>query len=184
MQSNWPPAHSEALREYHARGMSYSMIADAINVRFKTAYSRNATLSRAKRIGLIGAGQPKDGLKPPSVAEAPNLPEAILDQAIFLRSRKRATSEPWRRPPVFKAIEVASLRCADVVPRHLSLLDLRRGDCRYPYGGNVDGEAITFCGHPRSRGSSYCAAHFQLSIGPGTAAERAVDLLLKIAEAV
>jgi GcrA cell cycle regulator len=183
MQSNWPPAHSEALREYHARGMSYSMIADAINVRFRTAYSRNATLGRAQRMGLAGADQRKSEPESPTVVTS-NLPETSPDASLF-RIRRRATSEPWRRPPVFKAIKVARLRCADVVPRHLSLIDLERCDCRYPYGGDADSETITFCGHPRRRGSSYCAAHFKLSIGPGTAAERDADrVLLKIAEAV
>lgn len=179
MQTNWPPAHSQALREYFARSMSYSMIADAINVRFKTAYSCNATLGRAQRMGLTGGNQQKDGLKSPSIVGVPGLHETRPD-----RTSDRAASQPWRRPPAFKAIEVAKLRCADVVPRHLSLMELERRDCRYPYGGDVDDEAITFCGHRRRRGSSYCAAHFVLSVGPGTASERAADLdLLKITQA-
>nr|WP_276519556.1 GcrA family cell cycle regulator [Bradyrhizobium elkanii] len=58
------------------------------------------------------------------------------------------------------------LRCAAVVPRHLSLLDLKPGDCRYPYGGDSDGETMTFCGHPCRSGSSYCTPHFHLSRDP------------------
>jgi hypothetical protein len=46
--------------------------------------------------------------------------------------------------PVFEPVESPKLRCAEVDPRHLSLLDLESGDCRYPYGGDEDGEAITF----------------------------------------
>ena len=53
-QINWAPEHSAALREYLARGMSFSEIADAINIKFKTAYSRNAAIGRAKRLGLAG----------------------------------------------------------------------------------------------------------------------------------
>ena len=55
------------------------------------------------------------------------------------------------------------------MPRHLSLMDLEAGDCRYPYGGDAEGEPITFCGHPRREGSSYCAPHFHLTRGPGCA---------------
>ena len=44
---NWPPQHSEALREYLLLGMSYSLIADAINARFGTHYSRSAAIGRA-----------------------------------------------------------------------------------------------------------------------------------------
>ena len=60
MQFSWEAAHSQALREYLAKGMSYSEIADAINARFGTAYSRNAAIGRAKRLGLSGA-RPVDG---------------------------------------------------------------------------------------------------------------------------
>jgi GcrA cell cycle regulator len=46
-------------------------------------------------------------------------------------------------------------------------MELEAGDCRYPYGGDADGEAITFCGHPKREDSSYCTAHFHLTRGPG-----------------
>jgi GcrA cell cycle regulator len=174
MQSNWAPAHSKALREYFNRGMSYAAIARAINAEFRTAYTRNAALSRAARMGLVGTGKSRDETKPPPIEAASRLH----------RIRERSDSLPWRLPPVFKATESASLRCANVAPRHLSLTDLARGDCRYPYGGDADGEAVTFCGHRRRRGSSYCAAHFDLSRGPGTAAERSADrILLKASRA-
>ena len=77
--------------------------------------------------------------------------------------------------------ETAKLRCVEIDPRHLSFMELERGDCRYPYGGDTDGEAITFCGHPRREGSSYCTPHFYLTCGPGTAAERsACSVLFRI----
>jgi GcrA cell cycle regulator len=44
--SNWAPEHSGALHEYLALGMTYSEIARAINAKFGTHYSRNATISR------------------------------------------------------------------------------------------------------------------------------------------
>jgi GcrA cell cycle regulator len=171
MQSaDWTPEQSKALREYLARGMSYSAIRDAINATFKTAFSRNATISRARRMGLAASDRP-DRPKPPPNVTPPSLQ----------RVRERDAAEmPWL-PPTFKSLAMPKLRCADVVPRHLSLMDLERGDCRYPYGGDKEGEAITFCGRPRRPGSSYCAAHFDLSIGPGTVSERAADrVLLKL----
>jgi len=59
MQTNWSAQHSEALREYVARGMSFSAIAKALNARFETLYSRNAALGRAKRMGLSSPNPPK-----------------------------------------------------------------------------------------------------------------------------
>jgi len=173
MQSNWAPAHSNALCEYFAMGMSFAAIAEAINAKFKTSYSRNAVLGRATRMALAGASQWQDGAMSPSIAETSRLQ----------RIQERANSKPWRPRPILEATETAPLRCADVVPRCLSLLELECDDCRYPYGGDEEGEVITFCGHPRRSGSSYCAAHFDLSVGPGTASERAADrVLLAIVE--
>ena len=51
---NWAPEHSDALREFIALRLSFSEAAAAINKKFETAYSRNAVLSRARRMGLAG----------------------------------------------------------------------------------------------------------------------------------
>jgi GcrA cell cycle regulator len=164
MQStNWAPEHSEALREYLAKGMSYSEIADAINAKFKTAYSRNAAIGRATRMGLGGPDRRKDWPKPPLSAKAP----------LLRKLRERYAPEFMRPMPIFERAETVKLRCVEIDPRHLSLVELGRGDCRYPYGGDQEGEAITFCGHSRLEGSSYCAPHFHLTRGPGTGSERA-----------
>jgi GcrA cell cycle regulator len=171
MQStDWTPELARALREYLAKGMSYSAIRDAINATFKTAFSRSATIGRVKRLKLAGPNRlDRPGRPKPT-------PQATPPRLRPVRAGDAAQT-PWLPPP-FKSVEMPKLRCADVVPRHLSLTDLERGDCRYPYGGDIEGEAITFCGHPRRPGSSYCAAHFELSIGPGTASERDADQVL------
>jgi GcrA cell cycle regulator len=166
MQStNWTPEHSAALREYHAKGMSYSEIADAINARFKTSYSRCAAIGRAKRLGLASPDRPGDRPKSLQRAKAPRRRK--------LRKRQASASLRLMPMPVFEAVAPVKLRCVEIVPRHLALVDLEPGDCRYPYGGDEEGEAISFCGHPKRENSSYCTAHFHLTRGPGTASERA-----------
>jgi GcrA cell cycle regulator len=163
MQStDWTEEHSKALRELLESGMSYSRTADAINAKFKTAYSRNAMIGRAKRMGLAGPDRPKNWPKPILSAEAPRLH----------KRRERLASESRRPMSVFESMGPVKFRCVQIDPRHLPLVDLEPGDCRYPYGGDEEGEAITFCGHPRRRGASYCAAHFYLTRGPDAAPER------------
>jgi len=157
MQSSWPSKHSQALREYLEKGLPYSEIADAINRRFNTAYSRSATIGRARRMGLAGAEQPEDPERPKS-APQPNL--ARLNK---LRARLFTDFRPQRQ--ILKRAAELHLRCVGIVPRHLSLIELEEGDCRYPYGGDMEGEPITFCGHPRREGSSYCTSHFHLTNG-------------------
>jgi GcrA cell cycle regulator len=181
MQStNWAPQHSEALREYLARGMSYSEIADAINAKFKTAYSRNAAIGRAKRMGLAGPERPQDPRKqPPKHWSKP----ARTTAPRLHKLRERHQAQFLRIMPIFEA-EPVKLRCVEIDPRHLSLVDLEPGDCRYPYGGDAEGEAITFCGHPQREGSSYCAPHFHLTRGPGTVSERSAGTVsLRLVEA-
>jgi GcrA cell cycle regulator len=164
MQSIWAEEHSRALREYLESGLSFSRIAKAINARFNTAYSRNATIGRARRMGLCG----------PGLADSPagRKPRPKLRPARLRKMRARALAQSRPKRAVQKRAAALKLRCVGIVPRHLSLLELEPGDCRYPYGGDNEGEAITFCGHPRREGSSYCVAHFHLTSSPGTASER------------
>jgi GcrA cell cycle regulator len=154
MQTDWPAEHSAALREFFAKGMSHAESAKAINAKFGTAYSRSAAIGKAKRMGLAGTG--RQDVSPPPQAIQPRLRDR----------RERRIPQPRRPMPTFESVEAVKLRCVEIDPRHLSLIELERGDCRYPYGGDEEGEAITFCGHPQRHGSSYCMAHFHLTRCP------------------
>jgi GcrA cell cycle regulator len=172
--TNWAPEHSDALREYLAHRLSFLEVARAINQKFKTAYSRNAVLGRAKRMGL--AGQKKLELPARATPSLNGLGESRSVQPITPRFL-------WPLPAIERT-ETPRLRCVEIEPRHLSVVDLDRADCRYPYGGDEEGEAITFCGHPCQPGSSYCTPHFHLSRGPGTPSERVAHIvLLRVIEA-
>jgi GcrA cell cycle regulator len=157
MQSTWQEAHSLALCELVEKGLAFSEIARALNQRFGTAYTRNAAIGRARRLGLSNP-QTAGGQ---GVFAAPKRPDArkIVEKRarILFKSPKLTTLE---------RATVLQLRCVAITPRHLSLIDLEANDCRYPYGGDIEGEPITFCGHPRRDGSSYCASHFHLTSLP------------------
>ncbi len=173
MQINWPPEHCDALRECLAKGLSFAEAADAINARFHAAYSRNATIGRAKRMGLAALDRPKRLSRGSQQPHSPQLG----------KSGERA-AEVKPEPPSSERPERVKLRCVQIVPRHLSVIELEAGDCRYPYGGDADGEAITFCGHPQREGSSYCLGHFNLTRGPDTASDRAANpVALRLVEA-
>lgn len=165
MQSTWEEAHSVALREYLDKGLSFSEIARALNQQFGTAYTRNAAIGRARRMGLsVPLGAPSD-----SVMSSPRRPDARRIRE--LRARKVALVPP--KPSTFERAAALNLRCVGITPRHLSLVDLEANDCRYPYGGDAEGEPITFCGHPRHEGSSYCLSHFRLTSLPEAVTEPA-----------
>lgn len=163
--TNWAPEHSAALRDCLASGMSYAEIAQAINARFNTTYSRSAALGRARRMGLAGNERRGNKTGPPSKSQQMGLHH--------LRERFAPTAR-WF-VPVFERVELPKLRCVEIEPRHLLLIELEYGDCRYPYGGDEEGEPITFCGHPRREDSSYCTAHFYLTCRPDALPERRVS---------
>ncbi|CAN7424626.1 hypothetical protein LJR220_003822 [Bradyrhizobium sp. LjRoot220] len=167
--TDWPPEHSGALRELFALHLSFARIAAAINRKFSTAYTRNAVLGRAKRMGLVGTDRSES--------------QPALNRSGRIHLVEQTSPRfPWPVPP-FKGTKPVELRCVEIDPLHLSIAELERGNCRYPYGGDEEGETITFCGHPRRPGSSYCTAHFHLSRGPGTPSERAAcTVLLRLVE--
>jgi hypothetical protein len=164
--TNWAPEHSGALRDYLTQGMSFSQIAKAINTKFNTAYSRNATIGRARRLGLMGPDRPS----------SPLAAQPQLDRLGGLRASEPKSIACHWPAPASEDVKPARLRCVEIEPRHLSLVELEWGDCRYPYGGDEEGEAITFCGHPRQPGSSYCTPHFHLSRNPALPPEPAEHL--------
>jgi GcrA cell cycle regulator len=162
-QSEWLPSHCEALKQFVAKGMSYRDAAEVLNARFGTAYTRKSVLGQAWRM----SPPEQAGPKPPTEKAEMRFRDGLG------QSCDGSLSSGWlRRPPVFQRLERVRLRCVEVHPRHLVLVDLERGDCRYPYGGDEEGEPITFCGRPRRKGSSYCTPHFHLTRNPDVPARR------------
>ena len=164
MQLDWEAAHSTALREYVEMGMSFAEAARALNERFGTACSRNAAIGRARRMGMSSPGRAKRAVRPKS-------PKPIATR--LRKRRERALSGDAAKTDVRERAAALQLRCVAINPRHVSLIELEEPDCRYPYGGDTEGEPITFCGHPRREGSSYCVSHFHLTSAPELGRERA-----------
>jgi GcrA cell cycle regulator len=179
MQANdWAPEHCKALQDYLALGMSFAEIAREINARFGTAYSRNAAISRSKRMKLTAPKRPPRPPKPRLQIKAEMAPKSRENRMKGSTRRAPDPASPVTRPESLK------LRCVGISPRLVSLIALAPSDCRYPYGGDRENEPITFCGHPQLPGTSYCAPHFHLTRGPGTESERAVaPVVLRLVQA-
>jgi GcrA cell cycle regulator len=157
--------------------MSYGQAANAINTRFGTEFTRNAAIGRAKRLGLNVASGRKVALRP----QRPNRRPEMAPKAPRKVDRPDASAAPATAPEPVKPVK---LRCVCIKPRLLAFAHLEPGDCRYPYGGEKDGEAYAFCGQPRIPHSSYCRPHHELTHGLGTACERmAVPVTLRLVKA-
>lgn len=160
---HWPSEHSDALRDYFLKGMSYAEIGRQLNARFGTAYTRSAVVGRAKRLGLVL----------PEWMTSPSIAPSWPGEASPLAPR-RAALPNLNLPPksAMKPAQRVKLRCVGVQPRLIPLVELEPADCHYPYGGDKDGEEIAFCGHPRQPASSYCAPHARLTRRSGTPSAR------------
>lgn len=82
-------------------------------------------------------------------------------QAAKKVDQEKAQSERRPRGDMPHSADNRPIRCVEIEPRHLTLLELEPDDCRYPYGEG----SITFCGHSKRGGSSYCEAHAELVRG-------------------
>lgn len=146
--AQWAPAHIDALCEYLSEpGQSFSQIADLLNGKFGTAYTRNSTIGKASRLGL-------KSLNPSGVTFASKKPrQPRKSRAGEKRKYVRATHNSTTALRIVREVAIEQLRCVEVVPQHVALLDLT--GCAYPYG---DGP-FTFCNHEKFAGSSYCPKH-------------------------
>lgn len=145
----WTPELSEALKVHVLAGLSFAQSAAKLNCDFGTKFTRNATIGRAHRLGLQYPRQPRKTPKPPKPLR--RMPRLRIVDGNGNSNHKRIIETTYSDQP--------ELRCVEVIPLHLSLMDC--DGCRYPYG---DGP-FTFCGHPKRDDTSYCPAHFQLTRG-------------------
>lgn len=150
MLNPWTDSRIVDLTRYWAEGLSCSQIAASLG-----NTTRNAVIGKIHRLGLPS---------PPMSRTREKKSRAARERRpVYPRQRFVATPE---------LVEQATLRCVEIIPRGLALVDLEPNDCRWPYGGD-DGQPITFCAHPQQAGSSYCTPHYFLACGPGTSSERA-----------
>lgn len=134
----WPVERETRLRNLWNDKLSCRTIAGMLGV------SRNAVIGKAHRMGL----EPRE-----RVIAKPREPK-----------RKRGLHTRHRRDVLGKlfAPDPVELREVDVESRKLTFDQLEANSCRYP----AEKGPITFCGHERKAGSSYCPAHHFLCWKP------------------
>lgn len=113
------------------------------------------------------------------ISAAPSIaPSSIPVGSIAFRAIHAIKSKTGQQQPR-NEIDTRPLRCVEIEPLHLSIFDLMEDSCRWPYGGWAENRGITFCGHSKLEGLSYCPAHQELSTGPGTRSEQSAHYIPK-----
>ncbi|BEV43948.1 GcrA family cell cycle regulator [Afipia carboxidovorans] len=155
-------------------GASCSQIAALINEKHGTSFTRSSVIGRLHRLGVNEKARDPAyrtakiaRLAPVRKSERTTVAVGPQIQAINRMRQKRAPSSSIE--------ETFTPRTAEVPSRHVSILELKAMECRWPDEGGDPKKGIphTFCGCRTADGSSYCAAHKALAWGNGTASERA-----------
>src|SRR5487761_165939 len=174
--TRWTAEMDARLEALIAEQNSFTEAARIIGREFGLQITRNAAIGRAHRRGVHSdqdklarlrrikrdLREAKKAARVTSRAAKHEAGSAASKLLNFIRNAGRV-------PP---GHQYDRLRCAEIEPLHLSLEDLAPASCRYPYGGWPSEAPITYCGHERMEGSSYCAGHDVLCHGRGTTSER------------
>jgi hypothetical protein len=161
----WTDEQEQQLKSLYEAGLSCARISTTMDCGF----SRNAVIAKVHRLDLKlrgnGGNYSGNGRGPKlRTAEAKTKPRVRL-------VRVNTNSNARRVVLAHEPIELKALRCAEIVPLNLPLLE--NEGCWWPYG---DGP-MTFCGHLKMDGISYCGPHNALSKGAGTYSERTATLV-------
>lgn len=149
----WTDERVQTLRELHAEGLSYSVIA----ARLGGGISRNAAIGKATRLGLV--------------ARAPKAPRTSFSRQRVRRTKPFASGRFPVPPRVEQAPGESSFPHDGPAPvlsippeERVGLLDLKDSMCRYPFG-HVGEAEFGFCGR-KTAGGSYCPDHHDICSVP------------------
>ena len=157
--STWPPARVELLRLHHALGLSA-----LVSARLIGGVSRNAVISKRRRLGLVGAN--------PLQAMMRALGRASRAACGFSMSwgPGRVVRHPLERPGAARSSEPLPFMDWPAPPdaRPSTLADREVGECAWPLGpAEEPGDHRTsFCCAPAKRGRPYCATHAERARRP------------------
>jgi GcrA cell cycle regulator len=162
----WTDPREQSARELFTAGHSASQAAAALSAEFGLPVTRNAVIGLWHRRKWSGGENRQIKFRADAAARA-GAQRAKRERVKLIvpagssEKRSRSIQRLMRAPHgTLRIIEttqqgVSPLREVEVVPLHVSLLDLQHGQCRYPYG---DGP-FTFCGCQAEPGRPYCEPH-------------------------
>jgi GcrA cell cycle regulator len=157
----WDDERDNALRALLADKATFEQAAAELNAKFGTVYTRSAVGGRAMRLGVKAS---RTGMTERQRQHNRDLLQKGRE-TMRLKRAKAAAEPVVQPPPQFHRDNLAGLRCAEVEPMNIALVDLEPHHCRWPIGGWPDATPVRFCGQPRWEGSSYCGAHTVLARG-------------------
>lgn len=160
---DWTKERIERLRDLHAQGYSYSIIAFDLG----DGVTRNACIGKALRIGLAKRGKsPGEGFK--KIAKPRNTQAKPKPRNVHVQRLVRASLSGALR--FIDSVECEEMPISEMpiddipVKQRKQLVDLAHNDCRWPYGDPVSADFF-FCGGIKEKGYPYCVMHARVAYG-------------------
>lgn len=155
---SWTPEAEQRLRALVADPTKPT--ASQIATELANGFTRNAVISKINRLGLT---LPNHGLNNvPGAAKPRKHPNRDNLRAARILAKCQAAQE--------KHAQAALAAIPAPASRNVPLLELDRGQCRFPTNDAAPGEIHLFCGAKAVRGEPYCAFHCRRSLAPPRAA--------------
>ena len=151
--AQWTDEHIADLTAMVAKGTTYREAAAELNAKYGTSYTKNSIVGKVARLGLVPINKPGAYFMKSPRPPKPKKPRVRREVVRIIAANGNSNAMRVIKTVVFGGDTV---RCIEVEPQHVSLLDLT--GCKYPHG---DGP-FTFCNHPKLSGSSYCEPHHAL----------------------
>lgn len=150
----WSDERIEQLKALYAEGRwTFAQIAAKLGV------SRNSAIGKCHRLNLY---QPQIKI---AKNDGPTRRSIGVGAAVQkINAAKAERKSPFRPGPKVKPEPFVCAPVVNLEPLHLTLADLKEGDCRFPFGDVP--AAMTFCGHRAVSGRSWCAKHLAVVTAP------------------
>ena len=145
----WTSELDQRLRELHAEGLKFKLIAAGLNAEYGTTFTRNSCIGRAHRLELPTRAEPTGPVKKP-------------------KPKRNRGQDKARVAPIPPPVHIPA---PSLVPGRLTMLQLTRFTCRWPSG---DRAPYTYCGDRVEGDGPFCREHAKLAYN-----KRGADLQLK-----
>jgi len=133
----WTPEMDQRLRELHAEGLKFRLIAAGINAEFETTLTRNSCIGRSHRL---------------------KLPIRTEPEPVSKKSKRKRGQDKARIAPIPPPVQLH--RAPPLIPGRLTMLQLTRFTCRWPSG---DRPPYTYCGDKIEGDGPFCHEHAKLA---------------------
>jgi GcrA cell cycle regulator len=143
-QMRWTDEKKALVRELWAEGRTSYEVAERLGGNI----TRSALMGVISRMGLKRAK---------GISQRKHRPSSIIRPSYYLQYGGGFMGDPTKKPEPGPR-DVRTLADDPALSETVSLEDVKRNQCRFPFGETND---IHFCGRPQQPGSSYCPQHHE-----------------------